>query len=296
MTSSIELPYYRDASLLPSLLPTTAEIENAGTTMPSIRDPRYGGRIVIVKGHYVAKYGSHHIAENEGHALLFIEKNLSIPAPRLHAMYYEAGKLYMVMDLMPGRNLELHWPDLSNDEKISIAGDLRQICDQMRGLPSPGFFGSVNGGPLLHRFFLTMHKDPRITGPFKTEQEFGSALALRSQENWACNNRRGWISEFFARHLPAALKDHRSTFTHSDLHRQNILVDKVATSDGVGRFVVSGIVDWESAGWYPSYWEYAASLIDFQWGDDWPEKYELAVDPWPLEAAMLKMVRQDLDY
>ncbi|TID14073.1 hypothetical protein E2P81_ATG07142 [Venturia nashicola] len=104
MTSSLTLPYYRDASPLRSLLPTTAEIENAGTAIPSIRDPRYGGRFVIVKGRYVVKYGGHHIAENEGHVLLYIEKNLSIPAPRLHAIYYEEGKWYIVMDLMPGKS------------------------------------------------------------------------------------------------------------------------------------------------------------------------------------------------
>jgi thiamine kinase-like enzyme len=36
-------------------------------------------------------------------------------------------------------------------------------------------------------------------------------------------------------------------FTHADLHPSNILIDR-------GR--LSGIVDWECAGFYPEYWEF----------------------------------------
>ncbi|GMF71415.1 hypothetical protein AFCA_001089 [Aspergillus flavus] len=40
---------------------------------------------------------------------------------------------------------------------------------------------------------------------------------------------------------------YRSVFTHADLHPSNILIDR-------GR--LSGIVDWECAGFYPEYWEF----------------------------------------
>jgi hypothetical protein len=49
------------------------------------------------------------------------------------------------------------------------------------------------------------------------------------------------------------------------------------------------IVDWEVAGWYPSYWEYAAAFA-FKWEDGWLERVE-EVDAW---SAMIKMVYQDL--
>ncbi|KAI1823571.1 hypothetical protein F4861DRAFT_509904 [Xylaria intraflava] len=39
---------------------------------------------------------------------------------------------------------------------------LRSIWDHIQPLPSPLIFGSVNGGPLRHRFFLWLELDPRI--------------------------------------------------------------------------------------------------------------------------------------
>jgi aminoglycoside phosphotransferase len=41
---------------------------------------------------------------------------------------------------------------------------------------------------------------------------------------------------------------HNIVFTHGDLNLRNILVDDA------GR--ITGIVDWESARWFPEYWEY----------------------------------------
>jgi aminoglycoside phosphotransferase (APT) family kinase protein len=40
-----------------------------------------------------------------------------------------------------------------------------------------------------------------------------------------------------------------SVFTHGDIAPRNIMVDESAH--------ITGIIDWELAGWYPEYWEYA---------------------------------------
>lgn len=56
------------------------------------------------------------------------------------------------------------------------------------------------------------------------------------------------------------------------------------------------MLGWEDADWYPSYWEYAQCFIEFIWEDDWPGMFERIVDPYPLEAGLLRFVRQDLDY
>ena len=41
-------------------------------------------------------------------------------------------------------------------------------------------------------------------------------------------------------------------FTHADLHPRNILIGE----DGG----ITGIIDWETAGWYPRYWERVKAL------------------------------------
>jgi len=44
---------------------------------------------------------------------------------------------------------------------------------------------------------------------------------------------------------------HRILFTHGDLKPHNILV-----KDGH----ITGFLDWESAGWYPDYWDFTTAL------------------------------------
>lgn len=40
--------------------------------------------------------------------------------------------------------------------------------------------------------------------------------------------------------------------THGDLHTSNMIVDKKGRN---GSYVITGLIDWTTAGWYPIYWE-----------------------------------------
>ena len=66
-----------------------------------------------------------------------------------------------------------------------------------------------------------------------------------------------------------------SVFTHADIAPRNVMVDE--------QNMVTGILDWESAGWYPDYWEYAQIMRPAFWGDwsVWMEK--TAPQRWDLE-------------
>ncbi|KJK64322.1 Phosphotransferase enzyme family protein [Aspergillus parasiticus SU-1] len=172
-------------------------------------------------------------------------------------MYREDDILYRVMQLIPGADLSKLWDELSCNEKASICDQPREIFTQIRTIPSPGYFGSVTGGPVQHRFFEWMDEDPRINGPFETSENFHLGMALHSQKQEERN-------------------DHPSTFTHSDLLKQNIMVQELPQSDGhsARQFEVTGIIDWEMAGWYPRYWEYAAFFVDSFWAGEWEKKIE----------------------
>lgn len=291
---TFSLPYYRDATQLPGPLPNQNEIGGATRTLPKGSD--YGGRLVVIRDKYVVKYGPL-VTENEGHALLFVEKRLKIAAPRLYAMYRDNDTLYIVMEYIPGISLGMVWPSLTEANKNSIAGQLRCIFDQMRALPTPGYYGSVNRGPVPHRYFFSREKDPAITGPFQTEEEFGKAIALRSKIMWSESNIHSFLSDYLARHLPLALRNHPPMFTHGDLYRENVLVKKFVNSvTNEEEYEVAALVDWEAAGWYPSYWEYAHIFPLLQWIDDWPEYVEKILDPLPLEGAMMRVVFTDLEF
>lgn len=138
-----------------------------------------------------------------------------------------------------------------------------------------------------HRYFYARDDNPAITGPFVKEEDFSKAMSLRSSQYWADNGCHGWLSDFFARHLPSVLKGHQPTFTHGDLYRRNILFRRKGDdhSGTEGEYEVVAIVDWESAGWYPAYWEYAYSFALFQWVDDWPACVKNIIEPYPMESA-----------
>ena len=53
---------------------------------------------------------------------------------------------------------------------------------------------------------------------------------------------------------------HDIVFTHGDLDLHNIIV-----KDGH----ISGIIDWECAGWMPEYWEFAVILRCFDSKSEW---------------------------
>lgn len=82
-------------------------------------------------------------------------------------------------------------------------------------------------------------------GPFATEEEFSSILRYSDDPG-----RQG----------------HDVVFTHADLNPRNILISLYNLRDGTRGWRVSGIVDWEFAGFYPEYWDYTESLFEgFRW-------------------------------
>ncbi|KAH6951656.1 hypothetical protein HG530_014985 [Fusarium avenaceum] len=308
---SAKLPYVRNAAELPGPLPTLSEIHNSPESQLSPR--RNGlsspGGVIVVRGTYVVKYGRR-VKEYEGNALLFVEKYLQIGAPRLYAMYRDepSGCLYLVMEHLPGVNLESVWPHLSNKSKSSVTMQLKDMFDQMRALEPPkDFIGGIDGGTLRDAPFSMVDADPRVNGPFKSSKEVGLALALASQDRMVESGRPSWLPPFFTQHLSVALKDHEAQFTHGDIHMRNIVVEKVLSDGGPGNaelnereseqhheYRVRGIVDWESAGWYPAYWEYASALARAQEESDWPEHVGKMMKPYPLELSMIFLLFQYL--
>ena len=302
--SPVPVPYFRESTELPDSLPSTEEILSL---VDSIDQRETATNCVIVRDTYFVKFGLR-VTENEGNTLLFLEKNLpEIPAPRLHAMYnMQPGRLVLIMDYIPGDDLSSVWESLSQQEKLSLTTEIGKYLREMRILaPPPDFVGSIAGGPVPFRFFWTLEPKPIINGPFKSAADLGLALAEKSKDDWEFNNKIGWKTNWFRRNLPSAMSGNIK-LTHSDFHPGNIIVQLAITADSSGgvdldtssekeRYCVRAIVDWETAGWYPEYWEYGINVALSPWNMDWIEALEKMTGPFPLQAAMLHMVREDLD-
>lgn len=169
---------------------------------------------------------------NEAETLRLVEQYTSVSAPLWVDDYQETHPV-LIMTAVPGQTLEAVFHRLSYSEREQLSKDLKSVLSQLRCIPNqtPYVFGNSHGGP------LNDHRFPSGTcGPFRLISEFNAFLV----HPYVRNETKDKISAVHAR-------PYRSFFTHADLHPSNILIDR-------GR--LSGIVDWECAGFYPEYWEY----------------------------------------
>ncbi|KAF4633569.1 hypothetical protein G7Y89_g4551 [Cudoniella acicularis] len=295
MTTPLHLPYFRKPEELPAPLPTTSEILASTDVLKGV-EAWATRKVVGIGKHFVAKYSPSN-DRTEADNMMFLERNgFQGIAPRLYAAWQENdGALFLVMERLPGETLESLWPGLQESEKGLILAKTREIIAKIRTVPHSSFFGTVDKGRMPHHLFYWPNYPANISGPFTSERALIQGLVAKSRLNAQENKRHSYLADFFEEQLirGLAVDDRTPVFTHSDLQRKNILVEVVEGVHGERGFGVS-LVDWESAGWYPVYWEYFAAFIAFKWNDDWCSRMVGIIDAWPAEAVMMKMIHQDL--
>ncbi|EGE00914.1 hypothetical protein TESG_08202 [Trichophyton tonsurans CBS 112818] len=165
---------------------------------------------------------------------------------------------------------------------------LKDMFDGMHSLPSPGFYGSIVKGYMPRHLFYSHPADQSISGPFLHENEVNNAIAGKLRSIFTHNKKYNYKSDFYERHLSRVLSGHRAVFSHSDIYRKNIMIHKTHRHTPEKCDYIVALVDWEYAGWYPSYWDYEISFTHFHWDDDWPERFESFLEPWLAEVALIK--------
>ena len=182
-------------------------------------------------------------------------------------------------------------------QKSVITAKLRNFYNELRQLPSPGYFGSLGQRSLLDDTFWTRENVPSISGPFETEDALNEALA----QKYTYDGRAYYKAEYYRQSLPHIFRGNQPTFTHRGCQRKNIMVRKVPPKDGFidadhlleDEFEVT-IIDWEKSGWYPSYWEYCLAFAAIRWDDDWGLFLREILSPYYVEALFVKTLRLEL--
>lgn len=184
----------------------------------------------------------------EVEAMEYIRQHTSIPVPKVIKIYsyiYEGDDFQdVIMQYIDGESLDVAWHNMTKASKQDLSKELAEYVDQMRQLtpPKEGFVGSVSlGTGYDHRF----GKDR--FGPFSSIRDFHTYV-LRHDPLEA------WKEEKEVIQVHTKSNSYASKFTHGDLVPSNIIVKN-------GK--INAIVDWETAGWYPEYWEY--TKIHYQW-------------------------------
>ncbi|KAK4222193.1 hypothetical protein QBC38DRAFT_490472 [Podospora fimiseda] len=197
--------------------------------------------------------------ENEFNALRVVGQNTSIPVPealdwvssgkRNHDPYSDEPGAYLLTTRIPGLPLSRCLYVLSDRDCEDIATQLKNYVAQLRDIPNPYGPDNVISNTLGQACRDTRICGARPVGPFPDEASFSQMVRFSDDP---------------------ARRGHKIVFTHADLNPRNIMVDRVVGSDGSAGWAVTGIIDWESAGQYPEYWEYTKSLFE---GFRWPQRY-----------------------
>jgi hypothetical protein len=287
--SPAKLPYLKSPDQLPAPLPSEKQFFESITVF---RNDASHHRVVAVEPHFIVKYGRG-VNEIEGQVLLFLEhhRKTCLGVPKLYAMYRitSTGHICLIMQRIPGESLEHIWPALQEAEKSDICARLNEIFLSIRNVPAPQFYGSVDNGKFHHYLFYSPVSDQEICGPFNSESQFNAALVKRLRSDWAQMKKHSFKADFYEKNLDRTLVGHRPVLSHSDLQRKNVIVHRDAS-----QVLEVGLVDWEEAGWFPDYWEYFTALQGVQWKDDWSQRIGEILEPWLSEAAVMRMVHQDL--
>jgi hypothetical protein len=214
-----------------------------------------GQRIMQVNANSLVKRGWALKIEAEAATMQFVKKHTEIPVPSIRRVWRDQQGLYafLEMDRMPGKGLDKAWPEMSPGARATTITQLKNHWSALRALrqPDPGWIGSWNRGGLFDDR-LGQKTDP--TGPWNSEQDFNNYL-VRNVVRDAPTRAERFIKSMRAYR-------HKVVFTHGDMAGDHILVEPVTGA-------ITGILDWEMAGWLPEYWEYLKARSGWRYEDWW---------------------------
>lgn len=245
----------------------------------------------------VFKYGTR-VRENEQVAMKLVAKYTDLPLPKVFpedsAYFTSVGIL--AMSQISGSPLNASWDGLDEHTKERVCINIWNLIAKIRTIPKQPEFShlfqcsadgtSTTFDPLLNDLRNSKISTPpdvlledatmkaRICQRFPdmshvfdvaadssmvftpTPLKDDTAVRARIYQRYLYHNGR-----LHAEDLPAMLpRSNLSVFTHGDIAPRNIMVDQTHR--------ITGILDWERAGWYPDYWEYI-NIWKPSIDDDW---------------------------
>lgn len=234
------------------------------------RSASRSGSVVFVSKHICVKYGKS-VRLSEAHAAEFVRTTTTIPVPKVYCAFVRRGICYIVMQRLPGCPLAWTWTERGMASRHLILGQLRDMIQELRSIPRRSrdetSIAAVDGASIFDGRLPTKNTH----GPFRDVQSFH--LYLRSGITADSNplpEVRGLIE----------MNDQTSSevcFTHADLSSFNIL----ASGDKI-----TGIVDWETSGWLPLYWEYVSTWNVNPHNQFWQQEAEHFLVPYSRELEM----------
>ncbi|GKZ79768.1 hypothetical protein AnigIFM56816_003974 [Aspergillus niger] len=174
----------------------------------------------------------------------FVQEQTSIPVPTVIESWEEREHTLILMRRIPGEPLSNVWSKLTTEEKERIAKQTAGYLQQLRTLQSDKI-QCLGGRPVFSNFLFKNKGSNEVPrGPFASDDE------LWAEMERGLNEKIPEAARVRLRQcMPSAMP---YTFTHGDLTNVNIMVENGE---------LTGIVDWETAGYFPVWWEYVCTSV-----------------------------------
>lgn len=234
------------------------------------------GPCTPISRHRIVKTG-HSVHLTEAATMKYIAEHTSIPVPRVYSAFLHKNRAHIVMERVQGKELARAWKGLQEESLQKILSQLEKMVRELRALqppPGTGVESCVKGSLYDSRL---PNGTPRF-GPFATIQDFHRWL----RDNLEASQIGDHVTKEEADDLRAMIAKQEGQwslpiFTHCDLNPFNILVsgDKIV-----------GIIDWESSGWYPPYWEFTTAWFGNRTRAEWQGILHSLLHAYPEELEM----------
>ncbi|KAI1839556.1 hypothetical protein JX266_014232 [Neoarthrinium moseri] len=187
----------------------------------------------------------------EAQNIRFLQSNTTIPVPTILDESSETDESHIIlMKRIHGATLKAVWVNMSTAERDHVASQTAECLAQLRQLHADRV-GGLDNQPIYSAFlFRNGYGLPH--GPISSDDQLWYEMS---------KGLHGLLDETVRRlraRMPPATP---YTFTHGDLSLENIIVKE-------GK--LAGIVDWESSGYFPVWWEFVSTGIslgpdDLEW-------------------------------
>lgn len=234
-----------------------------------------GAKVRYIGHKQLIKFQCH---PTEFEAMEFVRQNTTIPIPKVFGVYNRTdGSQDLVMELVPGKTLNVTWQTLTPEQKTSLVTELAGYLLQLRGLqpPKEGFVGSLMlGSGYDHRL------GGRRFGPFESIAVFHKFVRRDDSMDL-------WAFDKDVTNVHNKSNSYVTKFTHADMSPENIMVKN-------GK--ITGIIDWEFGGWFPEYWEYTKMYFGWRpYREDFYHEMDKVLTTYPQELAAGKAILKAYD-
>jgi len=234
----------------------------------------------------LVKFGSN-ITLAEAEAMRFISTHTSIKTPKVIGAYILEDNGYIIMSYERGKLLPQFWEDSTTEEKEKVIEQLRRYMSEMRAIKGE-YVGGFNRNACIAAEFQWDydHKANHQYGPYPDEDGFNEGIIEAISRAYpgppdTDTETIGYNDEYAIKQLVRCLRNHEIVFTHGDLNASNILVQDDLT-------VV--ILDWDTAGFYPEYWEWYKATWMGVFKPSYIRQVERYIPPFWVEAKIMRYI------